>query len=182
MKALDSMQVYVGTYAKYNNGSIEGDWLTITDYADKDAFIEACKELHKDESDPEFMFQDHQHIPDDFIHESGIEEELWQFIDLVRDWDEERLMAFELYLDNCGSYGDMISMIDKFDEDYLGYHDSEEEFAYDLACEMGYLDAMERAGLSRTYFDAEKFSNDLFTSDYWSATDRDFNLHVFRNR
>src|SRR5690349_16831915 len=51
-------RVYVGTYAKYNNGSIAGAWLDLEDYADKDSFLAACAELHKDEDDPEFMFQD----------------------------------------------------------------------------------------------------------------------------
>lgn len=37
------------------------------DYADHAEFIEACEELHKDESDPEFMFQDFEDFPKDFI-------------------------------------------------------------------------------------------------------------------
>ena len=60
-------RVYVGTYGKYNNGSIKGAWLNLADYADKDAFYAACAELHKDESDPEFMFQDHEGIPEGMI-------------------------------------------------------------------------------------------------------------------
>jgi len=31
--------VYVGTYAKYNQGSIAGAWLNLEDYSDKDTFI-----------------------------------------------------------------------------------------------------------------------------------------------
>jgi len=50
-------RIYVGTYAKYNAGSIKGAWLDLEDYSDRDAFLEACRELHKDEQDPEFMFQ-----------------------------------------------------------------------------------------------------------------------------
>jgi antirestriction protein len=48
-------RVYVGTYGKYNTGSIKGAWLNLADYADKEAFLTACTELHKDESDPELM-------------------------------------------------------------------------------------------------------------------------------
>ena len=44
--------------AKYNAGSIKGAWLDLEYYADRDAFLEACKKLHEDESDPEFMFHD----------------------------------------------------------------------------------------------------------------------------
>jgi len=70
-------QIYVGTYAKYNAGSIAGAWLNLEDYQDKDAFLKACAELHKDEEDPELMFQDFEGFPSNFYSESGIEEELF---------------------------------------------------------------------------------------------------------
>lgn len=60
---LSEARVYVGTYAKYNNGSLFGKWLDLSDYSDKEEFIEACWELHKDEEDPELMFQDYENIP-----------------------------------------------------------------------------------------------------------------------
>ncbi|MDN3710147.1 antirestriction protein ArdA [Myroides ceti] len=44
--------VYVGTYGKYNDGSIFGERLTLSDYADKEEFYTACRELHNDEEDP----------------------------------------------------------------------------------------------------------------------------------
>ena len=47
--ALSEASVYVGTYGKYNNGSLFGAWLDLSDYADKEEFYEACRELHKDE-------------------------------------------------------------------------------------------------------------------------------------
>lgn len=50
--------IYVGTYHKYNCGSIAGKWLNLTEYSSKEEFYEACKELHSDEEDAEFMFQD----------------------------------------------------------------------------------------------------------------------------
>ena len=34
-------KVYVGTYHKYNSGSIQGEWLDLTDFANKDDFLEA---------------------------------------------------------------------------------------------------------------------------------------------
>ena len=50
---LSEARVYVGTYNKYNNGSLFGKWLDLSDYSDKDEFLEACRELHKDDQDPE---------------------------------------------------------------------------------------------------------------------------------
>lgn len=86
-------KVYCGTYAKYNEGSIEGDWLTLSDYSDKDEFLDACAELHKDETDPEFMFQDWEYIPKGLISESYIDEEIWELLDL-NESDFEMLSAY----------------------------------------------------------------------------------------
>ena len=72
-------KVYVGTYAKYNNGSIFGEWIDAEDYADKEEFIEACKELHKDEPDPELMLQDYEGFPEVFYSEKDIDSRLWDW-------------------------------------------------------------------------------------------------------
>jgi antirestriction protein len=55
-------QLYVGTYGKYNAGRLHGKWLDLTNYSDKEEFYEACKEVHKTEHDPEYMFQDKEGI------------------------------------------------------------------------------------------------------------------------
>lgn len=38
---LSEARVYVGTYNKYNSGSLFGKWLDLSDYSDKDEFMEA---------------------------------------------------------------------------------------------------------------------------------------------
>ena len=57
-------KAYIGTYAKYNNGSLNGAWLDLTKYASYDEFLDACSKLHNDEHDPEFMCQDTEYMPD----------------------------------------------------------------------------------------------------------------------
>jgi len=57
-------KVYVGTYGKYNEGSIAGGWLDLADYPKYNDFLNACKALHEDEQDPEFMIQDTEDFPD----------------------------------------------------------------------------------------------------------------------
>ena len=69
MKNLMQASVYVGTYGKYNGGSIAGKWLKLSKYESKNEFLQACRRLHKDESDPEFMFQDFENIPDSMVEE-----------------------------------------------------------------------------------------------------------------
>ena len=55
--------VYVGTFAKYNNGSLSGAWLDVAAYNDGAEFSAACLALHADEPDPEIMFQEYQGFP-----------------------------------------------------------------------------------------------------------------------
>jgi antirestriction protein len=68
-------RLYVGTYAKYNNGSINGAWIDLEDHGDKVSFLAACAELHKDESDPELMFQDFEGFPRSLYSESSVSDE-----------------------------------------------------------------------------------------------------------
>jgi antirestriction protein len=86
-------KLYVGTYAKYNSGSIAGAWLDLEDYRDKEAFFEACKELHKDEADPELMFQDFEGFPKSYYSESSVSDELFAYLKLSED-DRKLLDVF----------------------------------------------------------------------------------------
>ncbi len=81
-------RVYVGTYAKYNGGSIFGQWLTLSDYADKEEFYTTCRELHNDEEDPEFMFQDFENIPNGLIGECWISDSIFEVLEALGDMDE----------------------------------------------------------------------------------------------
>jgi len=122
-KTNTSPRVYVGTYGKYNSGSIAGAWLDLADYGDVEEFYQACRELHKGEYDPEFMFQDWENIPSGFIHESGFNdpEGLWEWIAL--DEDERELVT--LYRDNV----DQDASFEKARDRYYGQYDSEKDFA-----------------------------------------------------
>ena len=68
--ALPAPRVYCGTYEKYNRGSIAGAWVTITDFKSGAEVVKHCCNLHKDEADPELMFQDKENFPDQFYGES----------------------------------------------------------------------------------------------------------------
>lgn len=57
-------RVYVGTYKKYNEGSIAGGWISLAECKDYGQFLGKCKSLHKNERDPEFMIQDNEDFPD----------------------------------------------------------------------------------------------------------------------
>lgn len=77
--------------------------------------------------------------------------------------------AVRAYRDNVGeSYTPLLEWedwIDDFEEAYQGEM-SAEDFAAQLADELGFLDEMARINIAQ-YFDYQKWERDLFLGDYW---------------
>jgi antirestriction protein len=171
MMAAVEPKLYVGTYGKYNSGSIEGEWLTLSDYTDKDDFLEACAKLHSDESDPEFMYQDFEGFPRNLYSESGLSGELFKYVQAITDMSDEEREAFDDFMDN-----DSDNDVERFKEAYQGHYDSMTEFAEHLLDDIGDLQQIpERL---RYYFDFEAYARDLeLGGDYWISD----NGHVFNN-
>jgi antirestriction protein len=125
MKSIETRAaIYVGTYAKYNAGSLAGAWLELSDFSDKEAFLAACLELHSDEKEPELMFQDWEGVPTGMISECGIDAEVFDWLDL--DPEAQELLA--VFRDNVDSHG----AIDQAREAFLGRSNSREDFAEEL--------------------------------------------------
>lgn len=57
-------RVYVGTYKKYNEGNLGGGWIDLSTCETYKDFLSKCRNLHRGESDPEYMIQDCEHFPD----------------------------------------------------------------------------------------------------------------------
>ena len=92
---------YVGTYGKYNAGSLYGKWLDLSDYATYQDFLKACKELHKNESDPEFMIQDWENLPDGFPAQEWISENEFNEIKLSEAREQTADLRIIDYSDKC---------------------------------------------------------------------------------
>ena len=145
--------IYVGTYAKYNNGSINGAWLILTDYKDSADFYKACKELHNDEPDPEFMFQDFEGFPEKLYSESGGIDEIYEYLNFIDGKNENAVCAFLTVYD--------IKELKNFEENYNGEWESEIDFAYHCIESEYNLE-----GTLSNYFDYEKYARDLFSDGY----------------
>jgi len=91
---LSEAKIYVGTYGKYNVGSLFGKWLDLSDYSDKDEFYSACKELFENEEDTEYMYQGWENIPKSLISESWLSEKFFELRDAVEDMDDTRQEVF----------------------------------------------------------------------------------------
>jgi len=159
--------VYVGTYAKYNNGSIEGKWMDLEEYSDKETFIAACQELHKDEEDPELMFQDWEGIPEGMISECHIDQEVFAWLDL--DDDEREILA--AYRDNI----DQTGTLEQAQEVFVGRASSKEDFA-----EQMFYDCYTIPRELESYIDWSRVVRDLECGDYTFVYDGGEYI-VFRN-
>lgn len=121
----DAPAIYVGTYGKYNDGSINGQWIDLTTFDDADELREYCERLHADEADPEIMVQDYMNFPESLYRESGLptDEEL-DDIKEYAEMSEDEAEAFDAY---CEIYGK--KSVDDFRDAYCGYYRHPEDFA-----------------------------------------------------
>ncbi|MBQ7853862.1 MAG: antirestriction protein ArdA [Muribaculaceae bacterium] len=158
----DSPAVYVGTYHKYNCGSLAGMWVDLSTFVDYAEFIDFCHALHCDEADPELMFQDYENFPRQLYSESCFDEETFDTIIEYANHDQEAVDAFLCVYD--------ISELDKFDEAYVGEFYDEADFARHIIDECYTFD-----GILADYFDYDSFAEDLFMTDYYFD-----NGHVIR--
>ena len=126
--------VYCGTYAKYNNGSLYGMWIDLSTFENYHDFIEFCNRLHANEAEPELMFQDYEHFPEQWYCEGCMGESTFDKIKEYAALSEERREAYEAYL----SYWDEGTLED-VEERYEGKYNSPEDFAEYLCEECGYF-------------------------------------------
>lgn len=174
MENLMHSKVYVGTYAKYNNGSIKGDWIDLNSFSSIEEFYEFCSKLHADETDPEFMFQDWENIPSELISESSLSKNIFSIIEKVADLDYTTLEAFSAWISMVNhdiQSIDIDTLMDQFQDDYQGYYNSEEEFATQIIDE-----CYDLSDFVKSYFNYDSFARDLFMGDYTYEDG-----HVFRN-
>lgn len=146
------MRIYVGTYKKYNEGNLFGEWLDLADYSDEEEFLEACHELHEDEEDPELMFQDWEGIPEGLVTECTVSPDCWEVLEA---YDEHDAGAVNAYL---SMFGGTWSSRD-FEDRYHGQFSSWQDMAEELLDSTGQLEDIPEN--LRSYFDYEAYARDM---------------------
>jgi antirestriction protein len=164
-------RIYVGTYGHYNNGSLKGQWFDLTDFTCKEDFEAACQAFHGP-GEHEFMYQDHEGIPDRFIGESYLDEEVWEkWVDL--DDDDKELL--EVYLEHIDSDGDL----DKAKESFSGKFDDESDWAQQYWDDSGMLS--EVPAHARNYIDFAQYAKDCQLGGDMSFIDHEGECWAFNN-
>lgn len=203
---MDNMRVWIGCLACYNNGDLTGKWYAATDAAD--ITTERLHEdvgvfSPSDDADMPDAFR---WVPPGkaptviFDADYGTHEELWvmdhdgfggllvgecspmeaaQIAELVTDADlsDTELEALSHFRAN---YGSEITeeLIDEFRDKYCGFWDSEQDYAQNLADDLGAVN--ENATWPNNYIDWERATRDLFLDGNWSA-DGHGGVHVFHD-
>jgi len=141
-------KVYVGTCAKDINGSIrqsggtnfkewkgfsgdpsQGGWLNLNDYRDIEEFEKACKKLHEDEANPEFLFLDYKCIPDSLIrNDHSIYADLWNYLDINKEFKNSYL-TFDLDAEIIAAGIHLNIPPDLLEKSFKGEYRDDEEFA-----------------------------------------------------
>ena len=152
--------IYVGTYGKYNDGSLCGLWVDLSSFDDYDEFINFCKAIHADEEDPELDAQDWECLPQGLDGDELFLSDKWdvlkEYLELCDRYDSDAVDAYVSCFD--------MDCLDRFEERYQGEYDSEEDFAEYLVNELYDLDRT--MGNLSYYFDYEKYARDIFMCDY----------------
>lgn len=170
---LEDARIYVGTYGKYNNGSIDGAWINLGDIRSYEEFKDLCREIHPDEEDPKFMFQDWEELPREIISESHFSARYFDLRNALREMGDAEKGAFWTWAEEKGiDFSERVDdILRRFSDEYIGgTYSSEEEFAEELVRLNENL-----SDFALYYFDFARYAVELFRFDYWFS-----NGYVFR--
>jgi len=142
-------RIFCGTYGKYSSGSLNGTWIDLEECPSKDAFLEKCREYHKDEADPEFMFNAHEGVPSQFMGESWIDEKFWDYLNSDIDDDVKKA-----YMELFNEWNE-----DWCNDGYQGKFRSDEDYAEDRCKSCGTLEKVPED--LRFYFDFKAYARDM---------------------
>ena len=169
------VKIYVGTYAKYNSGSIAGQWIDLTNLSYED-YCNTIANTHYDESDPEYMIQDidtDNEVLRNMISEYGIDADFWDLKDTMKLLSEQELEAYTIYINNTKD-----TDIYNFQDSYFCYLDEyniNEAFGSYMMDITGEISEIPKH--LQYYFDFESYGRDLLINDYWEQDG-----YIFMNR
>lgn len=165
----DSPSLYIGTYGKYNGGSLRGLWVDLSSFDSAEDFWQFCRDLHADEDDPEFMAQDFQNFPEMLYSESPDTETIEKIINLFTEYDDNEREAIFEYWDEIDGRAEASDILDK-----LAYNGDFSDYAAEMADEQ--LACANCEDWVKNYFDYAAFERDL-RYDYNITTNYVFYCH-----
>lgn len=147
-------RVWVGCLACYNGGLLMGEWFDATDAPDDTAsFNEAMRAkpregmprpygAHYVEAHEEFWVFDHEGF-EGFLRGECSPCTAREIAECIERIDEGRMPAFRAFCSNEGETpgpDNIDDLVERFEDSFCGYFDSERDYAYDLAVDIGAYD------------------------------------------
>lgn len=172
-------RIYVASLSDYNAGRLHGCWIDAAQDADDiHADIQAMLATSGETIAEEWAIHDYE----EFGGISISEYESIETVAVLAHLLAEHGAAIAAYYDNQSGYWaeNLDEIEESFRESFQGEHDSEEEFAQQLADDLGMLQNIEGQGWPASYIDWAAATRDLFCGDYWSARS-DGGVYVFRS-
>lgn len=178
----ENARIFLTDYASYNNGTqFEfGHWIDLSEFNDADELNEYIQNHFEeaDEASPldspreEIMITDYEGFPEAFYSESMNFDKLFEYFERAEScyYDAEVIEAFA----DLGNYSieDIDTFFDALEESYQGEYRSDEDFAEELATELGYMD--NGSSWPHNCIDWQSAARDLMY-DYYES-----NGHYFR--
>lgn len=137
-------RLFVTDYASYNAGEQfkAGAWYDLDAYSDINELMEAIEDNYIsvyaenfDFSELELMVTDFEGFPEDLYSEGFDSKTISQIIELAQLDDEQREIT-EAFIDCFG--GDLQQALNNYKDAYVGQYNSDEDFAEEMAEQMGY--------------------------------------------
>lgn len=164
-------RIYVASLSDYNAGRLHGAWIDAA--TDPDTIRVDIAEMlgtSRYEDAEEWAIHDHEGF-------HGLPVGEYESLDRICEWATaivEHGPAFAAYVAHLGAE---YATAEGFEEDYQGEHESEEDYAQELADDIGAVP--DELPWPLSYIDWERAARDLFMGDYWSA-DSPSGVYVFR--
>lgn len=150
--------VRVSTYELYNSGSLKGENIDLTMFADKECFIEHCYSIFG--VDAELMYQDSEGSFAMCIEESSIPKELFDVFQM-KDYDQQMVWLALSAMDNPN----VEQAVDKHEDVRFIAADNEREFYELLGDEL--LEGVDLPPIINGYVDIERMGKDESDLNGW---------------
>lgn len=174
-------RIYVASLTDYNNGVLHGRWIDLEEHLfDPSSVMDEVEEMLEEsptappDSDcpaEEWAIHDHEGFDGLNLGEWDSFETYCHHAEMLEEYGE----AWRVYAEWMGSDADKLG----FEDRYRGTYNDEEDCAYEMVEEMGYLDNV--PDTVKNYFDYESFARDLFMSDLYGERGNDGKFYVFWN-
>tara|TARA_R110002012_G_scaffold9671_1_gene44375 strand:- start:1513 stop:2046 length:534 start_codon:yes stop_codon:yes gene_type:complete len=169
-------RAWVGCLAAYNDGILHGEWL---DCDDEDEFNKGLKRVLDSspvEDAEELWVMDYEGLPIRDECSPSVALRLGLLVDEVCNSNHHAYEVLEHALDYHGGDASLEQVNQYIEDSYAGTYESEEDFAFELAVNMG----QNTDGFLGNYIDWERMARDLFMCDYTSVSLKEGGVAVLR--